>query len=98
MADLQATECSQWGEIAPKRVCDAYPTTGDACFALRTVMVRDRVVLSSVSSYDEYRLTTDIKRAVKLLMTWALVICLFYAFGWISSRTAAKIRKLKTQN
>lgn len=97
MTDLQAAECSQWREIAPERVYDAFPMTGDACFALRTLMVKDRVVLSSVSSYDEHRLKVGIKRAVKSLLTWALVMGIFYAAGWVSARTAAKFRKLKTQ-
>lgn len=97
MADLQAAECSKWREIAPERVYDAFPMTGDACFALRTLMVRDRVVLPTVSSYDEHRLQLGIKRTVKSLLTWALVMGIFYAVGWATSRTAAKFRKLKAQ-
>ncbi|MEZ5563377.1 MAG: hypothetical protein R3F27_10545 [Gammaproteobacteria bacterium] len=97
MADLQAPECSQWRELAPERYYDAYPMTGDACYALRTLMVHDQVVISSVSEYDEHRKATGIKRAVKSLLTWAMIMGGFYVVGWVCYRTAAMIQKLKEQ-
>jgi hypothetical protein len=95
IADLRSAECSEWREIAPERVYDAYPMTGDPCFALRTLMVHDRVVISSESDYDKHRVSTGIKRAVKSLLTWALVMVGFYMVGWVCYRTAVKLKKLK---
>jgi len=97
MADLQAPECSQWRELGPERVYDAYPMTGDACFALRTLMVRDRVVLSSVSDYDEYRKTTGIKRGAQFLLIWALIFGGIYVFAWVTTRIVAKVTELRTR-
>jgi len=97
MADLQAPECSQWREMAPERVYDAYPITGDACFALRTLMVRDRIVISSVSDYDEYRKTTGIRRGTKSLLTWALIFGGIYVFVWVNTRIVAKVAELRAR-
>ena len=97
LADLQAPECSQWREMAPERVYDAYPITGDACFALRTLMVRDRIVISSLSDYDEHRKATGIKRGTKSLLTWALIFGGIYVFVWVNTRIVAKVAELRSR-
>lgn len=97
IADLQSAECREWREMAPERVYDAYPMTGDRCFALRMLMVRDRVVISSETVYDEHRVKTGIKRAMKSLLTWALLMGGVYVIGWVSGRTVEKINRLKAQ-
>jgi len=97
MADLQAPECSQWREMAPERVYDAYPITGDACFALRTLMVRDRIVISSLSDYDKHRKATGIKRGTKSLLTWALIFGGIYVFVWVNTRIVANVAELRAR-
>lgn len=97
IADLQSVECSQWREIDPERVYDAYPMTGDPCFALRTLMVHDRVVISSVSDYDEHRVKTGIKRATKSLLTWASLMIGVYVIGWASKGLARKLAEFKAR-
>jgi hypothetical protein len=97
MADLQAPECSQWRELPAERLNEAWPMTGDPCFALRTLMVHDQVVLSSVSGYDEHRKATGIKRAIKSLLTWASIMAGIYVIAWVNSRIAAKFLELKTR-
>ena len=95
IADLQAAECSEWREIAPERVYDAYPMTGDACFALRTLMVRERTVIASESDYDAWRVSSGIKRATKSLTTWALLMIGVYAVAWVTKALAGKIVMLR---
>lgn len=97
MADLQAPECSQWRELPPERVSDAWPMTGDACFELRTLMVHDQVVIASVSDYDEHRRATGIKRATKSLLTWASIMGGIYVIAWVNSRIAAKMLEIKAR-
>jgi hypothetical protein len=97
MADLAAPECAQWRELPAERLNDAWPLTGDACFALRSLMVRDRVVISSVSDYDEHRRATGIKRAFKSLLTWASIMGGVYAIAWVNSRIAAKFLERKAR-
>jgi hypothetical protein len=97
MAELQAPECSQWRELPAERFDDAWPMTGDACFALRSLMVHDKVVLPSVEAYDEHRRATGIKRAIKSLLTWASIMCGIYVIAWVNSRIAAKFLELKAR-
>jgi hypothetical protein len=97
MADLQAPECARWRELPAERVSEAWPMTGDACHALRTLMVRDQVVISSMSDYDEHRKATGMKRAFKSLLTWALIMGGIYVIAWVNSRIAAKFLELKTR-
>ncbi|MDQ1303480.1 MAG: hypothetical protein QG595_1463 [Pseudomonadota bacterium] len=97
MADLQASECAQWRELPAARVDEAWPMTGDACFALRTLMVRDEVVISSMDDYDKYRRATGIKRAFRSLLTWASIMGGIYVIAWVNSRIAAKFLELKTR-
>lgn len=97
MADLQAPECALWRELPAERVDEAWPMTGDACFALRTLMVHDEVVISSMDDYDEYRRATGIKRAIKSLLTWASIMGGIYVIAWVNSRIAAKFLELKAR-
>jgi hypothetical protein len=97
LADLEAPECSQWRELPAERVNDAWPLTGDACFALRTLMVRDQVVIATPGDYDAYRKATGIKRAMKSLLTWALIMGGIYVIAWINSRIAAKLLEIKAR-
>jgi hypothetical protein len=97
MADLQAPECAQWRELPAERVNDAWPMTGDACFQLRTLMVRDRVAISSTAEYDEHRKATGIRRAMKSLLTWASIMGGIYVIAWVNSRIAAKALELKAR-
>jgi hypothetical protein len=97
MADLQASECARWRELPVERVDEAWPMTGDTCFALRTLMVDNRVVISSTSDYDEHRRATGIKRAIKSLLTWAAIMGGIYVIAWVNSRIAAKLLELKAR-
>lgn len=97
MADLQAPECARWRELPAERVNDAWPMTGEACFELRTLMVHDQVVLSSIGDYDGHRKATGTRRAIKSLLTWALIMGGIYVIAWINSRIAAKFLELKAR-
>lgn len=97
MADLEAPECRQWRELPPERVSDAWPLTGDACFALRTLIARDKVAIASMSDYDEHRKATGIRRAMKSLLTWASIMGGIYVIAWVNSRIAAKALELKAR-
>ena len=97
MADLEAPECAQWRELPAERLNDAWPMTGDPCFALRSLMVHDRVVIASASDYDEHRRATGIKRAIKSLLTWASIMGGIYVSAWVNSRIAAKLLELKAR-
>jgi hypothetical protein len=91
LADLRAPECGQWRNLPEGQFPEFVPEPGEPCFALRSLLVNERVNLRSEDDYGSYMMGQRAKTALRILGFWAGFAGGAYVLFWAAVRVTKSL-------